>query len=154
MNLNPNQNPNPIKIFKLPKIVIIGSIIGLIGTILGLIGGGIGIYAAMNPMGVFNFLQKQNILNIGKMFPQELTNPEILSQELVKTGKTAKAKIVAIEDTYTTINMNPVVKITFEVEPGVKIIITQTISRVNLPSVGQYAEILYDPNDLTKAVIK
>ncbi|MFA5829316.1 MAG: hypothetical protein WC843_02370 [Candidatus Gracilibacteria bacterium] len=154
MNLNPGQNPNPIKGFKLPKIVMIGSIIGLIGTILGLIGGGIGIYAAMNPQGVFNFLQKQNILNIGKMFPQELTNPEVLSQELVKTGKTAKAKIVALEDTGNTFNMMPVVKMTFEVEPGVQVVITQPIARVNLPSVGQYAEILYDPNDLTKAAIK
>lgn len=151
MNINPGQNPDLTKVFKLSKLII-GLIIGI--ATLGLIGGGIGIYAAMNPMGVFNFMQKQNILNIGNIIPPGLTDQAGLSQELAKTGKTAKAKIVALEDTGNTFNMMPVVKMTFEVEPGVQIVITQPISRVNLPSVGQYAEILYDPNDLTKAVIK
>jgi hypothetical protein len=69
--------------------------------------------------------------------------------DLTRNGKSCTGEVVAIDDTGMTINNNPRVHITVRAEPPGEppftIERTATVSRVNLPRVGDRATVLYDP---------
>jgi hypothetical protein len=71
--------------------------------------------------------------------------------DLTRNGKSCKGEVVAIDDTGMTVNNNPRVHITVRAEPpgepAFTIERTATVSRVNLPRVGDRATVLYDPAD-------
>lgn len=78
------------------------------------------------------------------------------NQAVLKNGRPAMAKIVAITDTGTTINENPVVRFTLEVTPSdgmpFQAEAEKLISRLQVPSIqpGAMVHVMYDPD--SKAV--
>jgi hypothetical protein len=71
--------------------------------------------------------------------------------ELWQHGRHAPGEIVDLADTLTTINEDPVVKVTIEVrpegEPTFRIVHKQTFSRVEPPRRGERVDVAYDPDD-------
>jgi hypothetical protein len=71
--------------------------------------------------------------------------------DLTRNGRSCSGEVIAIDDTGMTINNNPRVHITVRAEPpgepAFTIERTATVSRVNLPRVGDRATVLYDPAD-------
>jgi hypothetical protein len=71
--------------------------------------------------------------------------------DLTSNGRKCSGEVTAIDDTGVTINNNPRVHITVRAEPpgepAFTIERTSTVSRVNLPRVGDRATVLYDPAD-------
>ena len=74
-----------------------------------------------------------------------------LRKRLEKEGVRATANIIRIEDTRVTVNKNPRVRITVDIL-GQEASFDLTVSRIDIPRPGDQIEILYDPNDYTKAV--
>jgi hypothetical protein len=71
---------------------------------------------------------------------------------LIRTGISASATIVNVEDTGTTINDDPRVKLTLRVEPpdgGAPFELQRKllVSRVAVPKKGEHVQVYYDPND-------
>jgi uncharacterized protein DUF3592/putative oligomerization/nucleic acid binding protein len=69
--------------------------------------------------------------------------------QLLRSGKAATATVTAIRDTGTTINQNPRVELTLQVQPddapAFEVKSTRTVSRVALPRLGAAYSIRYDP---------
>lgn len=74
-----------------------------------------------------------------------------LYDRLKEEGVLMLAQIKKVEDTGITVNKNPKVKITVAVSDQTADF-ELTVSRVNIPQVGDFMTILYDPQDHTKAV--
>lgn len=77
---------------------------------------------------------------------------------LAMTGMEAAAQVVAIEDTGTLINMNPVVKLTLKVTPTMGMPAFDTVgetavSKIAIPRKGDSIKIKYDPMDPKKFVV-
>ena len=70
----------------------------------------------------------------------------------MKTGQRKIAKILNVQDTGMTVNMNPYVKITVETTPGNQATFQMMVSRVKIPRPGDSIEILCDPANPTVAV--
>jgi hypothetical protein len=85
--------------------------------------------------------------------------PVLLESRLKKTGKKATAKIIKIQDTGTTINDNPQVKLTVEVTPEYgtpyTTVFKQLIPRleVHLFQPGTLLNVLVDPKDQKKLIL-
>ncbi len=88
-----------------------------------------------------------------------IVKPVLLENRLKKTGKKATAKIIKIQDTGTTINDNPQVKLTVEVIPEYgtpyTTVFKQVISRleVHLFQPGVLLNVLVDPKDTKKIIL-
>jgi hypothetical protein len=76
---------------------------------------------------------------------------------LMQHGQSAEGTVIDVTDTGVTINDNPRVRLTFQVKPetGAEFQAdkTVTVSRVQIPQVGQKAPVWFDPNDHTKFVV-
>ncbi|MCB0722498.1 MAG: hypothetical protein KDC73_04090 [Ignavibacteriae bacterium] len=76
------------------------------------------------------------------------------ADEFMKYGTRANAKITGIADTGITINDDPVVRLTMEINPDSSGTFTKTadvtVSRVTIPRVGDIIRVIYDPKDPTK----
>jgi nitrate/nitrite transporter NarK len=70
-------------------------------------------------------------------------------QWLLTYGTPAKATVTGLADTGTTINDNPLVKLTMQIEPDFGSEFTATlevlVSRLNIPRVGDVLHVRYDP---------
>lgn len=64
---------------------------------------------------------------------------------LRERGVQATATITSVRDTGITVNNNPYVEITVQINKEITATFTTTISRVNLPVVGGLIEVIYDP---------
>jgi hypothetical protein len=77
--------------------------------------------------------------------------------ELLAHGRRAPGRVTEINDTGITINNNPRVKVTVRAEPPGEppfdVHKTFTASRVELPRVGDFATVFYDPLDRSKTGI-
>ncbi len=74
-----------------------------------------------------------------------------LRERLLKEGIQTTAEIIRIDDTGITFNKNPRIKITVAVldkEASFEL----TVSRVNVPRVGESIAVLYDPDNPSQAV--
>ncbi len=74
--------------------------------------------------------------------------------DFLKYGTKAIAEVAEINDTGITINDDPVVRITLNVNPGMAGTFTHTaelaVSRVKIPRVGDTVKVIYDPKDLSR----
>ncbi len=84
----------------------------------------------------------------------------ILFPPRIKNGVTAEANVVEIHDTGVTVNDNPQVRLLLEVHPSMAaVFLSEVKTIVSRLEVGQVApgtkvEVLYDPNDLKRIVVK
>jgi hypothetical protein len=72
------------------------------------------------------------------------------AQWVAQTGLEAVAEVVAIQDTGTMINMNPVVMLTLKVQPSIGGVAFDTmgqtmVSKIAIPRVGDKIKIKYNP---------
>ena len=144
------------------------NIFGWIGVIVGLAGAMLGIYATINPMAVAKIFMQIGPQNLATWLPigtivftlimvLGTMGPFIISaldnsakkKRLAQTGLRTKASIVRIQDTGITINDNPSIKITVAIKPGVEATFQKTVSRLQIPHVGDVIEVVYDPADMT-----
>jgi hypothetical protein len=75
-------------------------------------------------------------------------------KKIQESGAQAQAVVIAVQDTGMTINDNPRVKLTLQVQPegGVPFQATKkvTVSRIAIPSVGDTYFVRYDPSDTSE----
>ena len=82
-----------------------------------------------------------------------------LFNQLVKHGQDAEAKVLALADTGTRINDDPLVKITLEVQPpnqpSFRTEVKQTVSVISLPLLqpGKFVRVKYIPGTEKIAVV-
>jgi hypothetical protein len=74
------------------------------------------------------------------------------AEELFATGSKGAGTVVQVQDTGTTINDNPRIKMTFRVEPldggeAFDLKKTATVSRLSIPRQGERYPVWYDPQD-------
>lgn len=74
------------------------------------------------------------------------------AQDLMATGSRGAGTVISVQDTGTTINDNPRVKMVFRVEPldgspAFDLKKTKTVSRVEIPRQGDRYPVWYDPAD-------
>lgn len=78
--------------------------------------------------------------------------------DFMKYGTRTTATVTDIKDTGITINEDPVVHISLNVNPGIAGTFTHTaeltVSRVKIPRVGDTVKVIYDPKDLTRFSIE
>ena len=77
------------------------------------------------------------------------------AQDLMSTGSRGVGTVVSVQDTGTTINDNPRVKMVFRVEPvggspALDLEKKTTVSRVEIPRQGDRYPVWYDPQDASK----
>lgn len=77
---------------------------------------------------------------------------------LFQTGKKAKATVINTQDTGTTINQNPVIKLTLKIQSDsfgkeLEVTIQKMIPRIAIPRVGDILNISYDPANIQDLVI-
>lgn len=77
------------------------------------------------------------------------------AQDLMATGSKGAGTVISVQDTGTTINDNPRVKMTFRVEPidgspALDLEKKATVSRVEIPRQGDRYPVSYDPQDPSK----
>lgn len=74
--------------------------------------------------------------------------------DFLKYGTKAIAEVAEINDTGITINDDPVVRMTLNVNPGMAGTFTHTaelaVSRVKIPRVGDTVKVIYDTKDLSR----
>lgn len=74
--------------------------------------------------------------------------------DFMKYGTKANATVTEINDTGITINDDPVVRMTLNVNPGMAGTFTHTaelaVSRVKIPRVGDTVKVIYDQKDLSR----
>lgn len=79
------------------------------------------------------------------------------NEAFMKTGTRADALVLEIEDTGITINNDPVVRLTIEINSGsagpFQKTLESSVSRVNIPRKGDIIKVLYDPKDNTKITV-
>jgi hypothetical protein len=78
-------------------------------------------------------------------------------KNILMNGAQARAVVARVDDTGMTINNNPRVKLTLQVQPDgdVPFEVTKkmTVSRLNIPSIGTTIWVRYDPDDKSKVEI-
>jgi hypothetical protein len=77
------------------------------------------------------------------------------AKELLETGAKGAGTVISVQDTGTTVNDNPRVKMTFRVEPldggdAFDVEKKTTVSRVAIPRQGDRYPVWYDPQDSSK----
>ena len=75
--------------------------------------------------------------------------------ELFESGSKGVGTVMSVEDTGVTINNNPRIRMTFQVEPldggpAIELHKTTTVSRVEIPRQGDRYPVWYDPQDPDK----
>ena len=142
-----------------------------IGIIVGLAGAALGIYASIDPMAVGSVFLKIGSKNMETWLPvgvsvffvllfgfafKPLISSSIrnaqLKKRLATVGVRGRAQIVAVKDTFMTVNNNPYVGIVVEIKPGVQASFNTIVSRVQVPRVGDVIEVIYDPSDPTACI--
>lgn len=125
---------------------------------------GLGIFIAVSiasdiePLEILLFSGIFLVVFIFIIYPM-IVKPVLLENRLKKAGKKATAKIIKIQDTGTTINDNPQVKLTVEVTPEYgtpfTTVFKQVISRleVHLFKPGVLLNVLVDPKDQKKIIL-
>ncbi len=68
-------------------------------------------------------------------------------KRLKQIGVKTEAKIINVEDTNSSINQLPIIKLTVEVQPGIQSTFSMAIARFQKISPGDMIEIVYDPSD-------
>ncbi len=68
-------------------------------------------------------------------------------KRLKQVGVKTQAKIINVEDTNSSINSLPIIKLTVEVKPGIQSTFSMAIARFQKISPGDVIEIVYDPSD-------
>ena len=100
------------------------------------------------PLGVTGFFLYRMFSNMGQ------------NNSILKTGVQAPAVILNVEDTGTTMNDNPQVRFTLQVnpygQPPFQAVTTSFVSRLKIGMLtpGAPATVRYDPNDRTKVAIE
>lgn len=74
--------------------------------------------------------------------------------ELLLTGVRARAEIVAVEDTGTTINDDPRVLIRLRADDGVELERKVLVSKIAVPRRGERVDVAYDPEDPSNFTFK
>jgi hypothetical protein len=78
-------------------------------------------------------------------------------REILLNGYPGKATIVGLQDTGWTVNDNPMIKMTLDIQPEVgaafRVEVKAMVSRLAIPKVGDTFPVKYDPNDPGKVVI-
>jgi len=78
-------------------------------------------------------------------------------QEILLNGYPGKATIMDLQDTGWTVNDNPMVRMTLDIQPEVgakfQVQVKAMVSRLAIPRVGDSFPVKYDPNDPGKVVI-
>jgi hypothetical protein len=91
---------------------------------------------------------------VGSIF---MRGKQARAADLMAHGRRAPGRVTDIQDTGITINNNPRVKVTVEAqppgEPTFEVQKTFTASRVDLPRVGDFCVVFYDPVDRSKTGI-
>jgi hypothetical protein len=79
-------------------------------------------------------------------------------ERLMKTGKSAKAKVNRVEDTNVTINKNPMVRLYVTVTPDdgeeFDAVIETIVSRVEIPRKGDTVKVWYDPHNRDQVIVE
>lgn len=79
-------------------------------------------------------------------------------EELKKNGVSANGEITKVEDTNTTINKNPKVRLYVHVTPKddepFDAVIEMVVSRVNIPRKGDTVKVWYNPKDKTDIMVE
>jgi hypothetical protein len=87
-----------------------------------------------------------------------LLNETALRRRLAQIGVRSKGTIQKIEDTGTTVNQQPMVRLEIVVTPSGQSSFTVTkevvVSRVAIPRVGDEVPVVYDPNKRTDLVLE
>lgn len=72
-------------------------------------------------------------------------------------GESAEALVLDISDTGISINLNPKIRLTLKVYPKDRepyvATVSQVVSRITVPRVGDRLNVKYDPNDPAKVII-
>lgn len=88
---------------------------------------------------------------------REAINNAEQAQALTQSGADASAEVLAIEDTGTMINYNPVVKLTLRVQPaygaGFQTMGQSVVSKIAIPRVGDTIKIKFNPADPSQIVV-
>jgi len=140
----------------------VGATIGLVVGALGVI---LGIYASIAPMQVASWFTGSGAVNwlptaipvivIGIMvisfapFIKNMMGNSAKKKRLQQVGQKTGAKILDVQDTGMTVNMNPYVKVTVEMPGGKSATFQVLVSRVQIPRIGDVIQVLYDPADPT-----
>lgn len=83
----------------------------------------------------------------------------LMNRRLLTSGRPASAKILAITDTGTTINQNPVIRFLLEVRPsdrpGFQAVTEKLVSRLQVPRFqpGSTVQVRYDPETQAAAIV-
>src|SRR3972149_3495422 len=100
------------------------------------------------PLGVAGFFMYRMFKNMNQ------------NSTLIKTGISAPAVIISAEDTGTTMNESPQVRLTLQVNPAYgpsfRAVTTTFIGRLQIGMInpGASVTVRYDPNDMTKVAIE
>lgn len=100
--------------------------------------------------GIFAFFVFIILVLVGPVWARMIAQSSLRSK-LEKSGVRTLAKITAIKDTGITINENPRVNLTVNILEH-EASFDLTVSRVNIPKVGDTVPVLYDPQNPTRAV--
>jgi hypothetical protein len=78
-------------------------------------------------------------------------------QDLLGSGTPASAKVLAIQDTGTLVNFDPVVLLTVQVspegEPPFQAAFTTPVPKIAIPRVGDTVSLRYDPRDRSRIAL-
>lgn len=139
--------------------------------LIGVLGGAFAIYAAVDPSAgdkIEDFMNNPQVMPwaIGGMILLFFVLPMVLGfgpfikkaienskkkQRLMQVGQKTQAKILEVRDTGLTVNNNPYIEITVEVQ-GVHAVFQVMVSRVGIPRPGDVIEVIYDPADPTQVM--
>jgi len=137
--------------------------LGWFGLIIGVLGLGFGLVAIINPMAIGNFLFQPGgdqiityisiglpifiiVVALGPLAVSAIKN-HLKKKRLRQVGIKASAKILKVEDTGITVNMDPYVNITVQMPNGNNATFQMLVSRVGIPRLGDVIEVIYDPSD-------
>ncbi len=139
--------------------------LGWFGLIIGVLGLGFGLVAVINPMAIGSLMFQPGadqvmpyitfglpvVIIVAALGPLAVSaiNNHLKKKRLQQVGIKGSAKILKVEDTGVTVNMDPYVKITVLMPNGNNATFKMLISRVEIPRPGDVIEVLYDPSDQT-----
>jgi hypothetical protein len=146
-------------------------ILFIVPALIALAGIGIGVYAAINPQGVFEVIEQIGPGNLALYMPigiiviialimipafmpmiQGTMKGSKDRKRLLQTGQKRLVNIVNVQDTGMTVNNNPYVKITVETTSGNTATFQMMVPRIQIPRPGDKIEVLVDPADPTTAI--
>lgn len=105
------------------------------------------------------FVGKEDLakMNADLQQAQDMMNEVKEAERIRQNGASAKATVLAIQDTGMLLNYNPVVLLTLEVRPNIgvsyKTTVKTPVSKIAIPRIGDELPVKYDPADKTKVVL-